>query len=300
MTYIHFIPYIYIYFLSFFYFLDFNFSLNIFLPINLYFLSFSVLITESTKQYYKNNNSTLSSRFFSYREIEEKNLYRSNLIWGGDSCSESAASFPRLSFPPSSLNLSSILFLYLFIYFLYPFSFSFCLFPSPLSPSPHMSFPLEDTRCTGSYLRITLRVVDCALNRKQKPAAKGNRFTKGGGKRGEGRRGERERRKKPIANNQVNARAYSKIINRTFLIPPRNSMGYWSNFFQPTAHGLVCPPPPKRVHLVARFTNGQLRSQWIAFVTDLDGRSSIDILLSSPSPSLLFDRNFYQHAYIRV
>lgn len=163
--------------------------------------------------------------------------------------------FPAsLFFPPSSLNLSSILFLYLFIYFLYPFSFSFCLFPSPLSPSPHMSFPLEDTRCTGSYLRITLRVVDCALNRKQKPAAKGNRFTKGGGKRGEGRRGgERERRKKPIANNQVNARAYPKIINRTFLIPPRNSMGYWSNFFQPTAHGLVCPPPPKRVHLVARF-----------------------------------------------
>lgn len=59
-----------------------------------------------------------------------------------------------------------------------------------------MSFPLEDTRCTGSYLRITLRVVDCALNRKQKPAAKGNRFTKGGGKRGEGRRGgEREKEK---------------------------------------------------------------------------------------------------------
>lgn len=111
--------------------------------------------------------------------MEEKEFLRGNLI----------SLLGIRSFVPSrSLFFPAVdhffFFIYLFISsillpFLSPFSF-------PSIP-PYLSPFLEDTRCTGSYLRITLRVVDCALNRKQKPAAKGNRFTKG-----EGRRGERE------------------------------------------------------------------------------------------------------------
>lgn len=111
--------------------------------------------------------------------MEEKEFLRGNLI----------SLLGIRSFVPSrSLFLPAVDHFFSSFIYLFPLSFFLFSLPFPFPPSPPYLSPfLEDTRCTGSYLRITLRVVDCALNRKQKPAAKGNRFTKG-----EGRRGERE------------------------------------------------------------------------------------------------------------
>lgn len=168
------------FFLTFFF--HFNFSLNIFSPLtsrnaHLYrtLLTISrMLITESTKQRYKNNSTFIFASGNGGKRI----------FTGQSNIAPRNPQLRSLSFSLLPRRRSFFFFIYLFISsillpFLSPFSF-------PSIP-PYLSPFLEDTRCTGSYLRITLRVVDCALNRKQKPAAKGNRFTKG-----EGRRGERE------------------------------------------------------------------------------------------------------------
>ena len=95
---------------------------------------------------------------------------------------------------------------FFFLFFVPSFLLSLSL---SLSPG-RVFFPGIRGAPREPYLRITLRVVDCALNRKQKPAAKGEQVCSGAK--------ERER-KKPIANNQVNARAYPRIIKRTFSDP---------------------------------------------------------------------------------